>query len=805
VLETSITGVVFNYLRRGLFERDKLTISTLLTFQVMEKSDRLDRKQTSHIMLNLPSDDPGSIGPLGEWMGESVWARIKKLEDLKGPFENIGDQMQSDCDDWKDYFNLEKPEMAKMPGDYKTLSDWEKILILRALRPDRLSTALSTFITKEMGPDYVFQPPFDMSATYAESSASTPIFFVLFPGVDPTTWVETLGGKFNISTEKGNFCNISMGQGQEKPAEEKLVSFAKSGGWIMLQNLHLMSTWLPTLERTLEIVSETAHQDFRCFISAEPPPMPNWKNMPESLLQSCIKVANEAPSDLKSNLKRAWAQFSQETVDACTKPAEFKSCLFSLCWFHSVILGRKRFGQQGWSRAYSFNNGDLRICADVLSSYLDTNADVPWSDLKYIFGEIMYGGHITDAWDRRTNNDYLETYMKPELFEGLELGPGFKSPAHEAGLTFDQHFEYIENSLPVESPPLFGLHGNAEIGFMINSQNSLFEKIASLSGGADAGASGESGGGVRSTLEDVLERLPPLYDMITLAEEAAEPLKGSFSPYIVNAIQECGRMNVLLQYITDTLVELRKGMDGQLNMSDAMEDFSSALSLFQVPGRNPFHVTSWEKLAWPSQKSLLSWFADLIRRCDQLTEWTALFTSRPEEALPYSMWLSGLFNPTAFNTAVMQVTARKNNLPLDNMTIETHVTTMKKETEPAGYPEDGAYVHGLFMEGARWDVSDEDEPTTVGTTQVAGCIHDSRLKELLPPMPVMYLKAVTVQGTWEPSSVGYLRHDPTTYDCPVYITNFRGPTYVFLATLTTKVAAQKWTLAGVALVFQDNV
>lgn len=264
-------------------------------------------------------------------------------------------------------------------------------------------------------------------------------------------------------------------------------------------------------------------------------------------------------------------------------------------------------------------------------------------------------------------------------------------------------------------------------------------------------------------------------------------------------------MNVLLQYITDTLVELRKGMDGQLNMSDAMEDFSSALSLFQVPGRNPFHVTSWEKLAWPSQKSLLSWFADLIRRCDQLTEWTALFTSRPEEALPYSMWLSGLFNPTAFNTAVMQVTARKNNLPLDNMTIETHVTTMKKETEPAGYPEDGAYVHGLFMEGARWDVSDEDEPTTVGTTQVAGCIHDSRLKELLPPMPVMYLKAVTVQGTWEPSSVGYLRHDPTTYDCPVYITNFRGPTYVFLATLTTKVAAQRWTLAGVALVFQDNV
>jgi len=492
-------------------------------------------------------------------------------------------------------------------------------------------------------------------------------------------------------------------------------------------------------------------------------------------------------------------------VDACSKPAEFKSCLFALCWFHSVILGRRKFGQQGWSRAYSFNNGDLRICADVLSSYLDNSVDVPWSDLKYIFGEIMYGGHITDAWDRRTNNDYLQTYLKPELFEGLELGPGFKSPAHEAGLNFEQHFEYIENSLPSESPPLFGLHNNAEIGFMINSQNSLFEKIASLSGGGESGSSvSDSGDGVRSTLEDILERLPPVYDMITLGENASEPLKGAFSPYCVNALQECGRMNTLLTYITETLVELRKGMDGQLNMSDAMEDFSSALSMFQVPGRNPFHQTSWEKRAWPSQKSLLSWFADLIKRCDQLTAWSSLFTDRPEEALPYSMWLPGLFNPTAFNTAVMQVTARKNNLPLDNMTIETHVTTMKNHAEAEGYPEDGAFVHGLFMEGARWDVSDEDEPQSVGTTKVAGCIHDSRLKELLPPMPVMYLKAVTVQPTWEPSSVGYLRHDPNVYDCPVYITNFRGPTYVFLATLRTVEPAQKWTLAGVALVFQEN-
>ena len=47
---------------------------------------------------------------------------------------------------------------------------------------------------------------------------------------------------------------------------------------------------------------------------------------------------------------------------------------------------------------------------------------VPWDDIRYIFGEIMYGGHITDPWDRRTNNAYLSVLINDKLFNGLELG-----------------------------------------------------------------------------------------------------------------------------------------------------------------------------------------------------------------------------------------------------------------------------------------------------------------------------------------------------------------------------------------------
>lgn len=101
------------------------------------------------------------------------------------------------------------------------------------------------------------------------------------------------------------FVNIPMGQGQEPGAEAALDLAAKEGHWIMLQNIHLMEVWSKVLEVRLEKAMQTAHPEFRCFLSSEPPGLPHMKIIPESILQSAIKVANEAPSDLKSNLKRA--------------------------------------------------------------------------------------------------------------------------------------------------------------------------------------------------------------------------------------------------------------------------------------------------------------------------------------------------------------------------------------------------------------------------------------------------------------------------------------------------------------------
>lgn len=78
----------------------------------------------------------------------------------------------------------------------------------------------------------------------------------------------------------------------------------------------------------------------------------------------------------------------------------------------------------------------------------------------------MYGGHITDDWDRRTNRTYLEVLIKPELLSlNFPLAPGFKSP-DPAKFDYDKYKNYIETVLPSESPQMFGMHPNAEIGYL---------------------------------------------------------------------------------------------------------------------------------------------------------------------------------------------------------------------------------------------------------------------------------------------------------------------------------------------------
>ena len=140
-------------------------------------------------------------------------------------FATLMQAIEEDPAAWDAWYNSPQPEQTPPPGG-DALSTFEVVMLLGAMRGDRVTMGMQKYISECYGDNYVFQPPFDMRQAYTESTASTPMFFVLFPGVDPTVWIEEIGEKFGFTTAKNNFINISMGQGQEAPAEAMIEKMA---------------------------------------------------------------------------------------------------------------------------------------------------------------------------------------------------------------------------------------------------------------------------------------------------------------------------------------------------------------------------------------------------------------------------------------------------------------------------------------------------------------------------------------------------------------------------------------------------
>ena len=105
----------------------------------------------------------------------------------------------------------------------------------------------------------------------------------------------------------------------------------------MLQNIHLVKTWLPNLEKLMEELTESSHENYRLFLSAEPASKPENHIIPQSILEASIKITNEPPTGMQANLHKAFDNFDQDCLEMCSKEAEFKSILFSLCYFHAVV------------------------------------------------------------------------------------------------------------------------------------------------------------------------------------------------------------------------------------------------------------------------------------------------------------------------------------------------------------------------------------------------------------------------------------------------------------------------------------
>jgi dynein heavy chain, axonemal len=428
----------------------------------------------------------------------------------------------------------------------------------------------------------------------------------------------------------------------------------------------------------------------------------------------------------------------------------------------------------GWNVSYDFNESDFTISRRLLSLYLTKaveNGDdvIPWGSLKYLIGDAMYGGRVSDGFDRRVLTTYLEEYMGDFLFdEGTRFffsRSGFDYDLPDNG-PMDTYVAKVESLPLTNGPAVFGLHPNAEIGYFTTASKQLWANLIDLQPRTAAGGSGISRETyIAGIVTDVEAKIPKPEDLMNIRKKLAAET-GTITPTQVVLLQELERWNVLVTVMAATLVDLSRALNGEIGMSDTLEDIGTSLYNGRLPAE-------WARLAPETQKPLGSWMGHFQARHKQYTAWI-------EEGEPKVMWLSGLHIPESYLTALVQTTCRRKNWPLDKSTLYTQVTRFTDPDTIAAALEDGCYVRGLYLEGAGWDLE-------------RGCLKRQDPKVLVVELPIMQVIPI--------ESSRLKLHG--TFRTPVYVTQARrnamGVGLVFEADLATAEHTSHWVLQGVAL------
>jgi dynein heavy chain len=287
---------------------------------------------------------------------------------------------------------------------------------------------------------------------------------------------------------------------------------------------------------------------------------------------------------------------------------------------------------------------------------------------------------------------------------------------------------------------------------------------------------------------DILTKVPEPFDVEKV--QVLYPVRYEQSMNTVLA-QECIRFNGVIETVRGTLSEVQRAVRGITVMSAELEAVATAVVQSRVPA-------AWKAVAYPSVKPLASWVLDLAERIAFLQAWI-------DAGPPAVFWVSGFFFTQSFLTGTRQNFARAHAIPIDEIAFEFRVLppaecdALAAAGAAARPPADGAYIRGLFLQGARWDAS-------------AGVLAEALPRQLDAVLPIMHLLPTRVTPGAEGHGGGSAAR---TYECPVYKTSERAGTLSttghstnlvmhVLLPISAQHSPSHWVKRGTALISQQD-
>jgi dynein heavy chain len=861
VLAERTTATIHRYISRGLFEKHRLLFSFLLCCEVMclnvtgkvEEEKVLPAKITElewQLIMNSMSSRgrvesylEKFVNPDPEVISEDAWTQVCLYCKMMPTFDGLCEHIIEHVDEWKAWMSSRNAHVKRIPGEWeKKLSSFQKLILLRCLCPEFGLVAVRKFIESGLGKEFVNGDSVagdGMDSLYDDMTSQTPCLFVLSPGNDVMgMWLKfaerkgvSIGGEEKHAGKDAGAHAISLGQGQGPRATALIENGKRSGKWVLLQNVHLAKSWMGELERIVLGLAEHADEinpKFRLFLTSLP-----VDYFPIVVLQSCIKLTTEPPRGVKANVVRSLDMHVHDGMwdddylkgDGDAGVPEFRKLLYNLCVFHAVCTERKKFGSIGWNNSYDFGDSDLTTAIMTLKRMMEGGIEValegdgsedfvvPMESLVFVTGQIVYGGRVTDDWDRRCLMSLISMfYCKEGLKDGYSYVREALSPAEKITCAPDSKLEtgyfvkkWTDMNLPEVAPPtLFGMHANADFLFNLVESNLLFKNLVNMvgtgGGGEGEGAATKErseekagGGGARTRSRTMSANSGDPDDMVSmtvskiladlpekmLTERASQYHKGlvdgTTNALSVVLFQEVSKFNVLLGFVRNTLEDIQQAIMGEIVMSSQLENLYNSILVKRIPA-------AWMAVGYPSLKGLEGWLADLVERIKFMRRWMEMGRVKV-------FWLPVFFFPQGFLTAVLQNYARKNKVAINLLDFAFEVLAEENEEDVKESVEDGVLVSGLWMQSTRWDY---------GLHKMG----DEQIRKVTSKCPILHFL---------PDEDHEVNDD--VYVCPCYKTMKRAgvlstsgtsTSFVVAVELPTEKGSDYWTLRGAALLLSND-
>jgi dynein heavy chain 1 len=662
LMNSNVTGLV------AVEDSNNKSNKQILNNQQLESVNYLTKKAGMSVFSELRSKIEDNSDEFFKWLEHSQAESL--IPDFLVP--NNSPQEQQNSSEAK--FDLND-----------TINFLKRVLLIKALRPDRFISIAVQYVNKIFGQDFLNQAEriIDLvNIVENEIKSTTPVLMCSVAGYDASGRVEDLAVETNRQ-----LISIAIGSSEGFTQAEKAINnSSKNGRWVLLKNVHLAPSWLVQLEKKLHNLQ--VHPGFRLFLSMEINP-----KIPSNLLRLGRALVFEPPPGIKANLMRTLSVIPPTRMNRA--PAERSRLYFLLCWLHAIVQERLRYIPLGWSKMYEFNESDLRCGLDTIDVWIDSVAmgrtnlppnKVPFSAIYSLLSECVYGGKIDNAFDRRLLNTFLKQLFSIEIFDNdyclIKDEDQHQKFGMPDALKKEDFIAWIDGLKQQQTPSWLGLPNSAEKVLLSSHSDDCVSKLLKLSvlDEEDEELAYEEDNSARSKQSDESKDSRPswmrqlqqsVHEWILLLPKYLQPIrrtqeniKDPLFRFFEREINSGFKLLKTVQHDLNDVLEICLGNKKQTNYHrQLLKDLAKGL----IP-------KNWRRYTVPKNLIVQPWLIDFAERIKQLSSISTRFAEQGLSSLKsYVVWLGGLFTPEAYITATRQFVAQSNSWSLEELTLQIRV------------------------------------------------------------------------------------------------------------------------------------